>query len=293
MKHYSVKKKKYSPRTLAISGISLLILLIVLTACFRVLRHVMTRGGDNFFYPYLKVASGTGTIRDKSLLLRSAAELAGMVEKLANDNRELALQNSASAELLAENRKLRRMLYLHQRPQYRFIAAEIIMRDPLRYREFFTIGKGANHGIKPGAAVVDVSPDGRLLLIGIVSECSARSAKVITLMDSSLHISGRIGVNNMVGFTNTGSISAPGAGRIKIGMLPLRDDYLSGGAVMTTGYEKGIPGGIKIGELYFSGSPRTGFGETDFSCEMIPAVRFESLHFVTVIDTSNSGDDAG
>ena len=94
----------------------------------------------------------------------------------------------------------------------------------------------------------------------------------------------------MIGFTNTGSSSAPGAGRLKFGMLPLRDDYLSGGAVMTTGFEKGIPGGIKIGELYFSGSPRSGFGETDFNCEMTPAVRFESLHFVTVVTFDRQGE---
>ena len=292
MKHYSGKKKKYSPRTLAIFGISLLVLLIVLTATFRVLRHVVTRGGDNFFYPYLKLVSGKNSLQDKSLLLRSPAELAGMVEELSRNNRELALQNNASAVLLEENNKLRSMLNLSRHPEYRFIAADIILRDPLRFREFLTISKGSNHGIKPGAAVVDVSPDGRLLLVGVVSECSARSAKVITIMDQSLRISGKVGSNNMVGFTNTGKMSRPAPGRIRIGMLPLRDDYQTGGAVMTTGFEKGIPADIKIGELHFSGSPQSEFGETDFNCELIPAVRFESLRFVTVINITGREDSA-
>jgi rod shape-determining protein MreC len=292
MKKYSGKKKKYSPRTLAVSGVCLLVLLVFLTAGFRVVRHIIRSGGDNFYYPYLKAASGKNAVRDKALLLRSPAELAGMVEHLSRSNRELVLENSSAAVLIEENRKLRIMLDVSRRQKDEFIVAEILLRDPLRYREFLTIGKGTKHGVTPGAAVVDVSPYGRLLLVGIVSECSARSSKVITIMDPSLHVSGRVGANGMIGFTNTGSMSRPNVGRIKIGMLPLRDDYVSGGAVTTAGFEKGIPEGIKIGELYFSGTPRSGFGETDFHCELTPAVKFENLRFVAVVIPSGIEDAA-
>lgn len=260
-----------------------LILAVMLIAGFRVLRMVIMRSADSFFYPYLKVASGTDNISDSSLLLCSTIELAQRVEALTARNRELALQSKSVGALLEENRILRDMAKLTERSENGFVIAEILLRDPLRYRESFTISKGSRDGIVPGSAVVDVSPDGRLLLIGIISECGARSAKVLTLADKSLHISGRVGANGAIGFTNTGTVQ-PGTGMIRFGMLPVRNDYIAGGAVMTSGFEQMIPEGIKIGELHFSGSSHPGFGEVEYSCELLPAAAFEKIRFVAVLN---------
>ncbi len=282
------EKSRFSPRIVLWSALTVLVLLIVLTAGFRVLKTVLMRGADSFFYPYLKAAAGTDEVSDKTLLLRSSAELAAKVEQLSLSNRELALQSKSAGILREENRILRQMLQLAERKEYTFVTAEIILRDPLRFREGFTIGKGSRHGIAPGAAVVEVSSDGRLLLAGIVAECGARSAKVVTLADESLHISGKVGVNGAIGFTHTGS-GQPQPGRIRFGMLPVRDDYVSGGAVVTTGFEKSVPAGIKIGELHFSGTPLPGLAASDYSCELIPAVHPESLRFVSVLKNNDSG----
>jgi rod shape-determining protein MreC len=263
----------------------------VLIAGFRVLRVVVMRSADSFFYPYLKAFSGTGHISDRSLLFLSTAELAARVELLTAGNRELALQNKAAGTLREENRILRQMLNLQNRREHTFVVAEILLRDPLRFREAFTIGKGSRDGIVPGSAVVDVSPDGRLLLIGIISECGARTAKVMTIADPSLHIAGKVGANGAVGFTNTGNAVA-GQGMIRFGMLPARNDYISGGAVLTAGFEQGIPEGLKIGELHFSGASIPGIGELDYSCELHPAVRFESLRFVAVLNRLEPGGES-
>ena len=205
-----------------------------------------------------------------------------MVEKLQASNRELALQSRAAATLLDENVTFRRMLKLNDAPNMNFEVAEIVLRDPLRFREGFTIGKGFRHGITPGAAVVEVTPDGRLLLIGVVAECGARTAKVVTLADSSLRVSGRVGANGAVGFTNAG-YGTPAPGMVRFGMLPVRSDYVSGGAVVTTGYEKNIPDGIKIGELSITESARPGLDNPDYSCDLAPSVRFDTLRFVAVL----------
>ncbi len=283
-------KSSFSPRTILWSALTVLILLLVVTAGFRVLKQALMRGADSFFYPYLKAAAGTDEVADKSLLLRSSAELAAKVEQLSLSNRELALQSKSAGILLEENRILRRMLQISERKEQKFITAEIILRDPLRFRESFTVSKGSRHGIAPGAAVVEVSADGRLLLVGVVSECGARTAKVITLADESLHISGQVGANGAIGFTHTGSVQTS-AGRIRFGMLPVRDDYISGGAVVTTGFEKSIPAGIKIGELHFTGVPLPGFASQDYSCELIPAVHPESLRFVSVLKNAAPGEN--
>ena len=278
-----VKSSRPSPRAVAAATIAALAVMIALTAGFRVVRQLVMRGADGFYYPFMRTAAKPGKVVDPALLKLGTRELAARVEKLAADNRELALQSNAAAALREENRLLRQLLELSDRPEMRFEVAEIVMRDPLRFRETFTIGKGTRSGIVPGAAVVEVTPDGRLLMVGVVAECGARTAKVVTLADPSLHLSGRVGSNGAIGFINTGS-GAPEPGAIRFGMLPVRSDYISGGAVVTTGYETAIPAGIKIGELDLSGGvPSPGLNHPDRSCDLIPSVRFDTLRFVAVL----------
>ena len=276
-------KKNISVRNCFFAGVVILLLLVVLTAGFRVFRMVLMRSADGFFYPYLSVATPSEKLSDSALLLCDKTALAVRVEQLTVRNRELTLQSSAAADLQEENRMLRRMLDLPVLPEKQLIAAEIILRDPLRYRESFTVNKGSRHGVAPGDAVIDVTPDGRMLLVGRISACGARTSKVVTIADLSNRISGRVGSNSAVGFTNTGNANA-GNGKIRFGWLPLRDDYIAGKVVVTTGFEKGIPPGIKIGELFLTGSHGFDFsGNQDFSAALIPAVDFSRLRFVGII----------
>ena len=278
-----VKSSRPSPRAVVAFTVVVLAAMIALTAGFRVVRQLVMRGADGFYYPFMRTAAKPGKVVDPALLKLGVRELAARVEKLAADNRELALQSNSAAALREENRLLRQLLDLSDRSEIRFETAEIVMRDPLRFRETFTIGKGSRAGIVPGAAVVEVTPDGRLLLVGVVAECGARTAKVVTLADPSLHLSGRVGSNGAIGFINTGS-GTPVPGAVRFGMLPVRDDYISGGAVVTTGYETAIPAGIKIGELDLSGGAQsTGLNRPDQSCDLIPSVRFDTLRFVAVL----------
>lgn len=277
-------KNKFSPQVL-IPATVILLLLLFITAGFRMFRFVLPRAVHGFFFPYLELASKTGgEVSDKYLLSLSRAELAARVELLSMRNRELAVKSAIAAELLDENRVLRRKLRLSAPERWRYTVAEIVLRDPLRYRQGFTIDRGHRDGIARGDTVVQSSLDGRLLLVGIVDNCMARTSHVITIADPELRLSGRTGSSGGVGFTNTGNAQISGK-NIRFGMLPLGSSYIQGEAVVTTGFEKGIPGGIKIGELNVSSDINTfSYGGTpDFSAALLPAVDLERLSFVTVI----------
>lgn len=269
------------PDKLIIICACVLAVILLLTAGFRMLGFAVSKAANGFFYPYLKLAKGTtGEIQDKSLLSLDRLSLARQVEKLALRNRELAVRSTAAAGILDENRILRQKLQLSAPPQWKFNTGEIILRDPLHFRDGFTIDRGARDGIARGDAVVDSTTDGRLFLIGVVRECSARTARISTVNDPSVRISGRL-TNGAVGFTNTGNSPAP-SDLIRFGMLANDGDYTPGEAVVSTGYERGIPEGIKIGELVINNDLRSG-NDPDFSCLLKPAVNFENLRFVTVI----------
>lgn len=276
-------KKNSSKNTLRIavaSAFAVLGVAIILIAGFRVVRYAMTRFGDSFFYPYVRITTMPNKLSDTTLLMEDKGSLAAKVEKLTNVNTELALQAHAAQQLLQENRKLRDLAGLRRRPAQRYVTGEIILRDPLHFRNGFTIDRGSRDGITEGAAVVDVTPDGDLLLVGVISQVSYRSSKVTTILEPTLRFSAKVAANNEIGFINSGDQTVA-RGRIGIAMLPPGKDYIHGGLVMTSGFEHGIPGGIKIGELDTENISRT-YEQEDFHCEIVPAVKFESLRFVAV-----------
>lgn len=274
-------KNRKKTDKLLIAVLIVLVIIVFLTAGFKLLGFAVSRAANGFFYPYLKLAKGTtGEIQDKTLLSLDRLALAHQVEKLSRRNRELAVRSTAAAGILDENRILRQKLKLAPPPGWRFCTAEIILRSPLHFRSGFTIDRGSKDGIEPGDAVVDNTSDGRLLLIGVVRECSPRTARISTVADLSLRVSGRL-PGGAVGFTNSGSGNAP-AGMLRLGMLPYGGDYVPGEAVVTTGYERGIPEGIKLGELSEISDSQPS-GEPDQTCFFVPAVNFEALRFVTVV----------
>ncbi len=279
MKKFPAKSRR-NPRLVLTVTLVILSLLIIASSTFNVVRYALGRFTDSFFYPYLKISTPDKKLSDTSLLLADKHTLAAKVEELGELNRELALQGNAAKDLLEENRKLRSLLSLNGKTAPRYVTAGIILRDPLHFKESFTIDKGSRDGIVKGAAVIDVNEQGNLMLVGVVYQTSARSSKIITVMNPALRISGIIPVNKAVGFTNAGKVK-PGKDRISFGMLPERDDYIPQMVVNTTGFENGIPAGIRIGELYTASLSHSQEQE-DVSCELIPAVQFESLRFVSV-----------
>lgn len=285
-----MKQQKQLPSKIILPAVVIFILLIFLTVGFRMFRFAFPKAVHGFYYPYLDLAEKTtGEISDKYLLSLSRIELAGKVEQLLARNRELAVKSSTAAGLLEENRILRRQLRLSPPPNWHYTIAEITLRDPLRFRHGFTIDRGSRDGIAQGDTVVQSTPDGQLLLIGVVNSCMARSSHIITIANPELRISGKTGQSGQIGFINTGTM-IPAPGNIRFGMLPLNGDYIQSEAVVTTGYEKGIPEGIKIGELQLESEANVFYsgGTPDLSASLLPAADFERLSFVTVI-SANQG----
>lgn len=280
MKNVSGKSRR-SPRTVIICSVCILLLLIVITSFFNVARYAVSRFADGFFYPYMRLSSPPEKLTDTSLLMEEKSTLAAKVEHYSNVNRDLALQGQAAVELMEENRQLRNVLKLQSAGQVKFTVAEIMLRDPLNFRSGFTVSKGSRDGVKNGSAVVEVSENGKLLLVGVISEVGARTSKVITIANPALRISGRVSSNKEIGFTNAAG-QASRRDRITFGMLPVRDDYIQGNLVTTTGFEQGIPAGIKIGELHTINNLRP-YNQQEYQCELTPAAHFASLRFVAII----------
>ena len=268
----------------------LVLSLVVLGAGYRVLRNGAGRFFDDFFYPYLHLSKlGSSALADMSLLAYSRHELAAKLADLQRRNRTLALQAAAAGELLQENEELRKLVEFSAPRRRTYLAAEIILRDPLMWRERFTVDRGEVDGVNRGAAVIDVSGDGRMALVGVIERVGKRTATVLTLRNGALRLSARIGSSGTVGFVNTGA--APSAdGTIPIGYLPSGGGCRPGVAVLTTGFEVGIPPGVTIGVI--SEVERRGslFSDRAFlSGRVIPAADLDTLRFVVIATNAAPG----
>ena len=274
------KEKRIAKRLLPV--LSAVVLVPVAALCYSALKNISARVAGDFFYPYLmSVKMPVRYLSDKTLFFCSRTELAARVEHLTKINTKLAVQAASAIELMRENEELRRQMKFRPRSRWRYVNAQVLLRDPLRWQEHMTIDKGSKDGIYPGCAVVVTGAGSTPVLAGVVSSCSRHSSVVNTVFNPLVKISGAVG-SKAVGFVN-------GSDRHGSGMsVPI--DYLTGNvqcvpgeAVMTTGFEHRIPAGIKIGELLSISTRNQVIADNSFVSGMV-RVSFDPnlLRFVTV-----------
>ena len=275
------KGRLWEKRALA-AGV-LVLALVVLAAGYRMLRPAAGRFFGDFLYPYLRLSRlGMSKLSDQSLLAYSRVELAAKVEELQRRNRHLALQAAAAGELLRENGELRRLMSFSAPAGWSSLAAEIILRDPLMWRERFTVDRGEADGVRPGAAVFDVGTDGRPIFVGVIERVGRRTSTVLTLHNDALRLSAHLGSSGAVGFVNAGA--SPGDdGTVPIGYLPRGMLYRPDEAVVTTGFERGIPPGLMIGTLASVEEPEARFANRlHLSGRLRPAAELDGIRFVMI-----------
>ena len=240
------KERRFARKVLPFLVAVLLIPVAVL--CYSALRTSVIRVAGDFFYPYLAaVKMPVRFLSDKTLLFCTRTELAARLEHLTKVNNRLALQAAAAIELMRENEVLRSQLKLKPVNRWRYVNAQVLLRDPLRWQEHLTIDRGSDDGIYPGCAVIVSDFNNNPIFAGVISSTSKHTSVVNTIYNPLLKMSGTVG-SRAVGFIN--GTDRHGSGRnVPIDYLPSDEKCVPGESVMTTGLEHRIPGGIKIGEL--------------------------------------------
>lgn len=265
--------------------LTLTALFLLLLAAYRSLRGNVGKIVGDFCYPYWNLSRYTAdSVSDSSLLAYDRTELVAKLEQLQRENRRLALQAAAAADLLRSNDELRRLAGMKGSSRWSFQPVEIILRDPLFWRESFTINCGSENGIEAGAAVIDTTPDGRPVLVGIVERVARNTGTVITVCHPDLRMSCRLGQSGAIGMLNPGEPARRlSGGRIPIGSLPTHLTYQPGEAISTTGFEEHIPAGLLIGELTAVDEPESIFSEAlSINGSLMPAADFSRMRFLSV-----------
>ena len=134
----------------------------------------------------------TSGVKERLEALNSYTELMNENKKLKEENDELQGYKNKNKQLEKENQELRGLLELKDYYQdYDLIAANVIAKDVTDWYNEFTLDAGTNEGVYVGCPVITSKG-----LVGIVSNVSSSTSKVMTLVDEQNVIMARISRSN-------------------------------------------------------------------------------------------------
>lgn len=205
---------------------------------------ILLLGGDNYHkYVYLTSAgqvSGTvysaGNAVTGYFNLRSINEsLQASNAKLENDVLNLQNQLANYESLLSDS------LYQDDKKRFDYVLATVINNNTRHPRNYFTINKGANAGIRPGMGVVDHNG-----IVGIVNVVGPNTSRVISVINQTQRFSVRIKNTNYVG-SLTWKGNDPNTAYVE--EIPRHAKYRTGDTIVTSGFSTTFPDGLPAGVI--------------------------------------------
>ena len=215
------------------------------------------------------IRSMTYGIETKISNTRSYLSLHEINENLAAEN--VALKNSIGKLERKENSRFFSVYDSVYKQHYTHTSAEVIENSINRQKNFFTINKGTDQGIKADMAVVSANS-----VVGVIVGCSKNYSVVMSLLNLDFKLSARIKSNGYFG-----SLSWDGRDyRYAIlSEIPQHVLVNVGDTIETTGYSAIFPEGVSVGTV----SDYEKFGGDFYKIKILLMTDFKKIHFMDVI----------
>jgi rod shape-determining protein MreC len=233
----------------------------------------------------------TSDIEKKIVFFSSANSISGFINKQISSLSSYYSLRNDNLKLVAENLKLKNQLqkirdsnnnqktsFIDTTGSYHFeyIAARVINNTVSKNKNFITIDKGLKDGIEKDFAVI--SPRG---VVGIVVAASKHYSLVVSLLNISFGISGKIKRNNYYG-----SIQWEGKNYRYATMfeIPNHLKISLGDTVVTSGFSAIFPEGVDIGII---SKVDKNASNNFFNIEIELLTDFKNLSDVYVLNNKN------
>ena len=203
----------------------------------------------------------------------------------SQDIREIRQQNT---ELEAENARMQAQIvelqqqlvefeilsalleFARANPEYQYIGASVIGRDPSPFLNYIIINRGSDDGLRRGMPVVTQNG-----LAGRVVQVTASGARVSLITDPVTRINVRVEPSRSAAVL-TGSIT----GDITLEQIPQDADVQPGNLILTSGLGGNYPAKIIVGQVT---SVRSRENDLFQSASVQPVTDFSDLSIVLVI----------
>lgn len=126
-------------------------------------------------------------------------------------------------------------------PRYDYVAATVINNSIIHPRNYFSINRGSEDGIKPGQGVVDHNG-----VVGIVNVTGKKTARIISLLNEDQRFSVKLKNTDFIG-----SLSWKGGDPSIAYMeeVPRHTLFHTGDTIVTSGYSLSFPEDIPVGTV--------------------------------------------
>jgi len=216
-----------------------------------------TLGAMGFFHDVVSVIPNVFELKRENEILRQL-------------NVNLSDEVSRLRELRLENLKLRQMIGLKERKDFRFIPADIIGKDLHLLRNTITLNVGELDSIKPDMAIISESG-----LVGRIITTSSRYSIGQLMLNKDFRASAKVQRSRVDGI-----ISWDGGNYLILLNVAKTQDVKEGDIVITSEYSTMFPRNIKIGVVSKVAFQK---GNLFKEIEVIPAVDFSMLEQVFVV----------
>jgi rod shape-determining protein MreC len=190
-------------------------------------------------------------------------------------NLQLSIESAKSRQAMVENVTLRKMLELPAYTDYQLIAADVIGKTTTQQRNYATINRGSNDGVREGMCCITDAG-----IVGIVIGTSPRNAVLQLLLNRDTKISAKDQRSRVDGI-----ITWEGEQFLTMKDVPRALDVQAGDVVITSTYSTKYPANIVIGRItQVTEQPNTLFRRIVVE----PAVNFATVEQVFVVNTGNS-----
>jgi rod shape-determining protein MreC len=190
-------------------------------------------------------------------------------ESLAAEN--VALKNSIGHLVKKENPVFFSVSDSVYKQQYLHTSGEVIENSINRQKNFFTINKGEDQGIKVDMAVVSANS-----VAGVIVGCSRNYSVVMSLLNLDFKLSARIKSNGYFGSLNWDGRDYRYA---VLSEIPQHVLVNVGDTIETTGYSAIFPEGVMVGTV----RDYEKYGGDFYKISVSLTTDFKKLHFVDVI----------
>ncbi len=203
-------------------------------------------------------------------------ELAAENEALRQRVAELERDAIAGQDAQRENERMKDLLGLaEERPELQYRDAAVVRRSSDNWRSDLTIDRGTLGGVEVNDCVIDQYGH----LIGVVTEVSPNSSRVITILDPDLELGGRVARTDENAILE-GDFTLMLEGLLRLAFVSEDAKLVTGDQVTTSGLGGVYPPGLVVGSV------RTIYVEEDGIsryAQVEPAADIAGVQYVYVI----------
>ncbi len=229
---------------------------------------------DHTAAPIGRSLAAVGTNMSATLSnISQVKNLAAQNQALEAQNAQLRQRLAGDAEAARDNALLRAQLGLEVAGTPAQVLAEVVAFQPDAYRQFITINKGSQSGLRVGQAAMNQG-----VLIGLVSSISATTAKIMLVTDPDFRLVSKDQDTNA-----TGLLVGQLGGGLELTEIGQTDAVRPGDTVTTSGLGGVVPAGLYIGQVQ---SVDTKVNVVFQSAELVTSLQPNQLRFISVVTGS-------